>query len=218
MPDLSSQPSFRQLESSKGAEFDAFISIYAKSLSLREQKPRSEIELLPSRSDYSIVLLEVGGRIIGFTILFVPSKEDFCLLEYMAIHEEYRSFGFGAALFKYAFQDTHTRWGARFGLLEVDSERELCQDLETRQRRQNFYRRLGCRRIKGLAYQLPLAGQGPPPKMDLLVYSSLAMPDISESQLRQWLKTIYEQVYHCSPDDPRIDMMMAGISGTVQLG
>jgi hypothetical protein len=102
-------------------------------------------------------------------------------------------------------------------LLEVDSDREACGDQQIRTRRQQFYRRLGCVRILGLHYILPLPGQGPAPEMDLMVYSAAPLRQLPTTELERWLRTIYRDVYRCSSDDPRIVQMLRGVSDPVQL-
>jgi hypothetical protein len=102
-------------------------------------------------------------------------------------------------------------------LLEVDADREAGGDQQIRKRRQQFYRRLGCVRISGLRYILPLPGAGPPPAMDLLVYSAEPLRQLPKADLERWLRTIYRDVYRCSPDDPRIGQMLPDVSDPVRL-
>jgi hypothetical protein len=102
-------------------------------------------------------------------------------------------------------------------VLEVDSDREAGGDRQIRARRQQFYRRLGCVRISGLHYLLPLPGQGPAPEMDLLVYSAEPLRQLPKPELERWLRTIYRDVYRCSSDDPRIVQMLHNVSDPVRL-
>jgi hypothetical protein len=102
-------------------------------------------------------------------------------------------------------------------LLEIDSDREASSDRAMRTRRERFYRRLGCLRIAGLHYLMPLAGEGSPPEMDLLVYSTEQLGRLGWSELRRWLATIYRDVYRCSPDDPRLAQMVAELPDPVLL-
>lgn len=160
------------------------------------------------RADYKISLLKRNDRISGFSILFLPVSEAFGLLEYMAVREEQRNQGLGAEIFRRAMQNIGS--APRPILLEVDSEREECGDRSMRLRRQKFYRRLGCVRVANLHYILPLPGGGPPPEMDLMIYSEEKLQRIAKRQLEEWLKVVYHQVYSCSPDDPRIQQMLRG--------
>jgi hypothetical protein len=72
-------------------------------------------------------------------------------------------------------------------------------------------------RIAELHYILPLPGQGPVPEMDLMVYSAEPLRQLPKAELERWLRTIYRDVYHCSPDDPRIVQMLQGVSDPVRL-
>jgi hypothetical protein len=64
---------------------------------------------------------------------------------------------------------------------------------------------------------MPLAGDGSPPEMDLLVYTAEPLGRLDRSEVRRWLETIYRDVYHCSPDDPRLAQMVAGLPDPVLL-
>jgi hypothetical protein len=102
-------------------------------------------------------------------------------------------------------------------LLEIDSDREASSDRAIRTRRERFYRRLGCLRIAGLHYLMPLAGEGAPAEMDLLVYAGEPLGRLGRSELRRWLEIIYRDVYRCSPDDPRLARMVADLPDPVRL-
>jgi hypothetical protein len=165
------------------------------------------------RSDYRVLLLKRDDRVIGFSIVFLPQKESFGLLEYMAVGMNYRNQGKGGEIFRQS-----TQAGRPLPvLLEVDSNREESADRELRTRRLKFYRRLGCLRLAGLHYILPLPGSGRPPEMDLMVYSPETLHHIDKSELKRWLEVVYEDVYHCPSDDPRIDEMLARVPDPVPL-
>ena len=102
-------------------------------------------------------------------------------------------------------------------LLEVDSDREKCPEQMLLRRRQQFYRRQGCLTVSGLHYYMPFVGEGPPPEMDLLIYPSGSLRQVPKSELEGWLKTIYQSVYRCSPEDPRIRQMLMSVADPVPL-
>lgn len=215
MPD---REQLEQLKSSSDPDFTDFYNIYAASISVREQKSESWLCKMVGKPESRILLMKRDGKVTGFSILFLPSAQSFGLLEYMAVREQDRNRGLGAELFRRSVERALTSEGRqRLMLLEVDSDREQSSDQNLRTRRQQFYRRLGCLRIAGLHYILPLRGEGPPPEMDLMVYSPGDLREISKSDLERWLKTIYEDVYHCSPDDPRIATMMEDLPQAVRL-
>lgn len=208
---------YERLVSDEGAPFDVFYRIYAESMPIREQKPRSEVRAMVQRSDYRIVLAKRQSVVIGFSVLFIPPEESFCLLEYMAIDAAYRNAGAGAELFRRSVKNMVSERGDIPALLEVDSDREECADRVMRRKRQDFYRRLGCSCIDGLSYLLPLPGEGPPPQMDLMVYLSTRPRVIRRQELEHWLKVVYQRVYNCSTHDPRIALMMESVADPVKL-
>jgi hypothetical protein len=53
--------------------------------------------------------------------------------------------------------------------------------------------------------------------MDLLVYSAEPLRQLPKADLERWLRTIYRDVYRCSPDDPRIGQMLPDVSDPVRL-
>lgn len=214
---VEAQYTYKPLVSSSDPSFGDFYRIYVESIPLREQKPKTQISGITTRPDYKILLLKKNDVVIGFSVLFTPAKESFCLLEYMAVHSAYRNSGLGRNLFLRTFQDFVSNGETVHGLIEIDSDREQSADQEIRRRRQCFYRRLGCLSIDGLSYLLPLHGEGPPPQMDLMVYLPSRLHLIRRHQLGHWLKVIYNKVYDCSPDDPRIARMIETIDDPVKL-
>jgi GNAT superfamily N-acetyltransferase len=212
-----------QLTSSQGESFRQLYAIYAASIAAREQKGESWIAAMIGEPAYRVWVAKADGVVRGFSILFLPAGGGFALLEYMAVAPDQRNQGTGAELFRQTVARALTPEGRELPVvLEVDSDREASPDRALRTRREQFYRRLGCRRIAGLRYLMPLAGEGSPPEMDLFVYpheppGGLAWNEVARSQVRQWLETIYRDVYHCPPNDPRPAQMVAALPDPVPL-
>jgi GNAT superfamily N-acetyltransferase len=212
-----------QLTSSEGETFGQLYAIYAASIAAREQKRESWIAAMIDAPQYRVWVAKAGGLVRGFSILFVPAAGGFALLEYMAVAPDQRNHGLGAELFRQTMKQALTPEARPLPVvLEVDSDREDASDRALRTRRERFYRRLGCLRLAGLRYLMPLPGEGAPPEMDLLVYpgdpaGGLARSGVPRSEVKRWLDTIYRDVYHCPPDDPRLAQMLAGLPDPVPL-
>ena len=210
-----------QLHSCGGSSFRELYEIYAASIAAREQKPEAWICAMVRAPEYWVGVMKDAGHVNGFSILFLPPAERFALLEYMAVTPERRNRGLGSALFKQTVVRAMTPPAPSHAslpiLLEVDSDREASADREMRARRQQFYRRLGCVRVSGLHYILPLPGQGPVPEMDVMLYSAEPLRQLPKGDLERWLRTIYRDVYRCSFDDPRIVQMLHDVSDPVRL-
>ncbi|HXQ30313.1 MAG TPA: GNAT family N-acetyltransferase [Gemmatimonadales bacterium] len=215
MPD---RDQLEQLTSCGGSDFRELYEIYAASIAAREQKPKDWICAMVQAPEYKVWVMKSAGHVEAFSILFLPRGESFALLEYMAVTQAERNHGVGSALFKLIMARALTPDGHSLPVvLEVDSDREACGDQQMRTRRQLFYRRLGCVRIVGLHYILPLSGEGAVPAMDLLMYSAVPRPSLPKVDLQRWLTTMYRDVYHCPADDPRILRMLRDVPDPVRL-
>jgi GNAT superfamily N-acetyltransferase len=207
------------LTSAEGAPFQELFAIYASSIATREQKPEAWLRAMVDAPAYRVwISRDDAGHVLGFSILFVPPGSGFALLEYMAVVAERRGHGFGAKLFQKTVERAVTPEGEALPvLLEVDSDREASSDRELRMRRLQFYHRLGCSKLAGLRYLMPLQGAGPAPEMVLLVYRAGAAhgTPVARGDLERWLKTIYRDVYHVPPDDSRIATMLAALPDPV---
>jgi GNAT superfamily N-acetyltransferase len=217
-----------QLTSSEGETFRQLYAIYAASIAAREQKRESWIAAMIDAPEYRVWVAKAGGVVRGFSILFVPAAGGFALLEYMAVAPDQRNHGLGAELFRQTMKAAVLPDARSLPvLLEVDSDREAASDRALRTRRERFYRRLGCLRLAGLRYLMPLPGEGSPPEMDLLIYqavppgrrapSEVPRGAVPRSEVKRWLETIYREVYHCPPDDPRLAQMVSSLPDPVLL-
>jgi len=207
----------QQLKSCDGPTFRELYEIYAVSIPARERKPEAWICAMVRAPEYQFWVITGDGRVEGCSILFAPPAERFALLEYMAVTPKRRNHGVGSALFRQTMARVPPQHRSVPVLLEVDSDREASADRAMRARRQQFYRRLGCVRIAGLHYILPLPGEGPVPEMDLMVYAAEPLRQVAKAELERWLQTIYRDVYRCSPDDSRIAQMLRDVPDPVRL-
>ncbi len=207
-----------QLKSAEGEPFEQLFAIYTASISPREQKPEAWLRAMVAAPEYRVWIAQVAGRVVGFSILLLRPAEGFALLEYMAVITERRNSGLGSQLFQRTVEHAATPQGARLPvLLEIDSDREASSDQAIRTRREQFYRRLGCVKIAGLRYLMPLEGLGLAPEMDLMIYPVAPPGPLPLGQVKGWLETIYRDVYHCSPDDPRILKMLGPLPDPVSV-
>jgi GNAT superfamily N-acetyltransferase len=212
------QNTYEPLSSSGDPSFEEFYEIYTESIPASERKGREKIAAMCGRPDYQILLVKRAGRVIGFTVVFRPGDQTFCLLEYMAIHRDFRNSGVGTALFHRAFTAASAGDRSMTMLMEVDADSQPDPDQALKQRRAQFYRRLGCLRVDGLAYILPLRSPDKPPlpPIFLWVYSPQGLGTIQKTDLRHWLSVLYERVYLASPQDPRIEQMLAPLSDPIR--
>ena len=195
------------------AGFGQMLAIYQSSIEPSEQKPAQELATCLRDPRYHFLVARNGGDVTGFSIQFFPSSGAFWLLEYIAVDQRTRSQGLGCRIFVNAKEAAAARAPGAPCLLEVDQPVPpvaLTHDKPSNDtvRRLAFYRRLPCRKLEGLDYILPLDVGGTPPPMLLLVHGLETETSVPKESVRQWLMTIYVEVYQCSPRDARLDVML----------
>ena len=159
---------------------------------------------LPS---YTIFTAKKDEETLGFCIMFHNSEVDFYLLEYMAIDTQKRSLGLGSKLFLTSLKYLVQHHGLKPLLIEIDSPEKPSNEQYIRERREQFYRKLGCKKIDPFDYILPLKRDEDPPPMELLVFHP-ELTQISKECLKRWLEILYTNVYGCNTYDARIEAML----------
>ena len=195
--------------------YDSLVRIYLDSQPESELKTPAQLARMIKQPEYYFLAALRDGIVIGYSIAICLVDSDAALLEYMAVDRDLRGAGIGQHLF-----EATRKFGAiadRILLIEVDSEKFPSPDHSDRVRRKNFYRRLGCREIEGLAYIMPPVASATPPLMDLLVSHDELPGAFPKSRIRTWLESCYRQVYHVEPGDPRIGQMIKGLPEYVRL-
>lgn len=181
-----------------------FLRIYQASIEPSEQKTAAQINALISDPHYRVHISLDGDTVTGFAMSFIPSRQQFVLLEYMAVDAQLRSRGIGADLLE-AASDLAAEYNVPL-LLEVDQPGSTISPGNDPARRLNFYAGHGCRKIAGLNYILPLSTNGVPPPMLLLVRGREQA--LTRHEMRDWLTALYVEVYGQSESDPRIEAML----------
>ncbi|ABB44069.1 hypothetical protein Suden_0790 [Sulfurimonas denitrificans DSM 1251] len=188
--------------------FDDFYAIYSLSFPHSEQKSKEELLMMLHSTNYTIFISKIETQVVGFCIIFHSEKSSFYLLEYMAIDGTKRGLGIGSKLFSHVTMQIFSKYGIKPILIEIDSPKERSDEQEQREKREQFYKKLGCRKIDSFDYILAINNNQITPSMELLVYHE-DMQNILKSQLQEWLEEIYTLVYGCAKDDKRIDKMLS---------
>jgi GNAT superfamily N-acetyltransferase len=201
----------RQLGPADAGTFEHALAIYREAIAPSEQRPEDELRMLLGRRDYVVLTAEQGGEVVGFAISYVPLAEDFWLFEYVATIPAKRGQGAGAALVR---QATRLAGEGRVGLVEADADTGRDPIAGKRLR---FYERIGCRKLEGLDYLLPLRTHGLPPPMLLLALAPPTLASLPLEAVERWLRLIYIGVYRQSEGDLRIGEMIGGLPSNVCL-
>lgn len=205
-------PRLTEVTQAHGELFAAAMAIYETEIPRAEQKTRAQIVAGLVHPDVRFWAYRRGDAVIGMSILYAPRHKDVMLLEYLAVPASAQGGGIGSSLFAASVEASRIDPGTLL-LIEVDSDSAAVDEAERalRRKRKQFYRRLGCREVQGLDYILPLENYGPAPVMNLLVLGA-GGDGVEAARLQRAVSIIYENVYACAPDDPRIAAMFEGHS------
>lgn len=208
---------FIELRRGAAADLASLIAIYQDAIDPSEQKTPAEIEAMLDDPRYLLFVSRTDGVVSGFAITFFPESADFWLLEYMAVAAAGRGRRIGEALFRESHRRGLARDPQRVMVLEVDQPGSSSNPANDTHGRYRFYQRVGCVRVGGLGYILPLETGTAPPAMMLLTYSEPALHVLPKARVAAWLSAIYSDVYGQKPDDPRIETMLSGLPSELKL-
>jgi hypothetical protein len=211
-----SVPSARRLVSDSDIGFSALFKIYAEAIPPNECKSRDELAAMLRSPHYCFLVFEDKAVVLGFSITYLPKTETFALLEYMAVAKAQRSRGLGSTLFQLALSSEFLPARHEVVIVEIDSPSERsAHDVSIRARRLEFYERNGCFLVPNLKYLFPLVCEKPAPEMNLLIHFRGQRRPILKTEFRQWLQSIYEEVYAMTAGDPRINKMLSQVCDPV---
>ncbi len=196
-----------------GADIDGLneaYAIYHDAIELSEQRTEAVFKALADRPDYRFLVALRGTAMAGVAVSYIPRESDFWLFEYAAVAKAERGAGVGARLF---MASRLTAGLGRVGLIEVDVDTGTAGQAQ----RLAFYARLGCRRLRGLDYLLPLETFGQPPPMCLLALAPPGVAFIGVDTIERWLRGIYADVYDRQLDDRRLARMIDPLPDDVAL-
>lgn len=206
MPDITIQ----HIRPDDAATLDAAFALYSEAIEKTEQRTEADFRALIQRPDYRFLAAVLDGRLIGVSVSWVPPDANCWLFEYAAVAPDMRSKAVGANLF---FATRMLAGEDRAALIEVDADMGAPEQA----RRLAFYRRLGCRRLAGVDYRLPLDAFGTPPPMWLLCLPHSGAIGVSVHAVEAWLRSIYSDVYAKPLDDPRLAQMIDPLPDVVDL-
>ncbi|MGH6616504.1 GNAT family N-acetyltransferase [Sphingomonas sp.] len=202
-----------QLNVAEGPAFEEFYEIFCEALPASERKPRELIVALATRSDYYLLIGEIGGRVMSFAILYLSDRYPIALLEYLGTSAAARGKGLGAEMFRAAID----RIGSDSLVIEVDSDRQDSGDLEMRRRRKQFYARLGARQIPGVEYRMPKIGADSPPELDLMVRPGGGRTHVTKDEMAAWIEDIFRGAYHRAVPREELARMIQAMPSHVDL-
>jgi GNAT superfamily N-acetyltransferase len=162
-----------------------------------------------------------NNDLLCFSLTFPLHNPDCLLLSYIATDPTKRSGGFGSKHMKRLVEILKAQYPNNLGLfLEIESTREPGLDQAThkaRQRRLEFYQRLGAKRLCK-KYLMPSMVAGAPPRHGELMWLEFGTHLIDDPTLMRVILAIYEKAYSMKPSDPLYQGVIAQFAGAVSGG
>ena len=146
------------------------MDILCQAIPAPEQLGRARLQQLIDRDDYHLYAFQHDSIVAGMAILYLPERQDFAWLDYMAVSPDLMGLGRGSDLFRGLVKIvTQERPTAGYLVLEVDDDRCGLEAVRSMNRRRiEFYRRLGARLLANVDYLFP-SPNGPAVSMRLMV-------------------------------------------------
>src|SRR5262249_15485477 len=140
-----------------------------------------------------------NGELLCFSLTFPVTNSDFVLLSYIATDPTKRSGGFGSKHMRRLVEILQAQYPNHLGLfLEIESTKEAGLDPATqkaRQRRLDFYQRLGAKRLCK-NYLWPSMVPGGAPRHGEILWFEFGTKLIDDTVLARVILDIYEKAYY----------------------
>ena len=179
------------------------MDVLCQAIPVPEQLGRARLRELTERDDYRLYALQLNDIVAGMAILYLPGRQDFAWLDYMATSPDERGRGLGSALFRGLLKIvTQERPAAGCLIFEVDDAGDELEPAGAiNQRRIEFYRRLGARLLANLDYLFP-SPNGPAVPMRLMVCCLRDDVRVSQETMGSAIEEIFVAIHGRAKSDP----------------
>lgn len=204
---------YSQIKEINGEYFTQAIEIY--DLAFPDNEKLSVTVLKENIKQKKLILLvgEENSQVVFMAILCPLLHTDFVLLSYVATGENHRGKGIGKNFMEYLAIELKQK--QQFLLLEVENP-FIGDNQEIKQRRVNFYERLGSKTLQNIRYLLPKLSQENAPEMILMIYPNYPQTWISGSLVKKLIYSIYEHFYQ-QPEHSNLRLLCDKIPDEINL-
>jgi GNAT superfamily N-acetyltransferase len=177
-------------------EFKAVMEMYKKEFPIEEQKSFEQIETLLLRKIYTLFVArhKCFDPIIGFAFVMFNSDPEFIYLDYLAIDPIFQKCGFGTIFFNSIVEMLKP---SSLGIMldfEISELAENEQEKLIREKRKQFYLRLGCHVLKDVDYRLPIT-DGKSVPMVLAFKPGGSIRVLPSEVVKQLIVIAYEKIH-----------------------
>lgn len=180
---------FKTLASVSSGEFQEVLKIYTEAFPAKERIPTEILIQKLQNNSVQMWMAIFHGSVIAMALVYPFKSCDLTLLAYFATDKNFRGQGTGTQMINFLL--------SRYSILVLEVEDpEFGDNLEQRQRRINYYRRLGAKEFKNVRYVLPALCGDIPTEMRLMMLSALPQVIMAGNMVKLMIEDLYLNLYN----------------------
>lgn len=193
------QIEFKQIQHLDHPDFEVAIALYEQTFPSQERIPISWIREAIQSQKTQLWVGYYQQEFALMSILYLLPSSNFILLTYLATVPHLRNIKIGSQFLKYLI-DLEKRESKSL-ILEVEHP-DFGENRELKQRRVQFYQRLGAKILQDIIYILPALDGTKTTEMILMLISDTNSEKLEKTVVKQLIRELYIEVYHRHSDDP----------------
>ncbi len=211
---MNSPIEFRELTDTHHPDFEAILRIFENSFPPEERLPNWVLARRVQQQRHRLWVGYCDRQVALMATLHPLTDSDLVLLGYLATDAPYRGRGIGTKFVRYVLDALQQ--DDKYLLLELDHP-DYGDDRELRQRRIEFYRRLGAVELKNVRYVLPPLMVDKTPEMILAIAPGYKSRQLSGEQVKKIIADLHIEAYDRDPNDPLLQSLLDAVEDSVEL-
>jgi len=207
---------FNEISDVKHRDFEEVMKIYKSSFSAQGREPDN---IIRKRIQEHIFRLMVGyweGRAIAMSFFYRLKDKRFFLLAYIAISKKFQNRGIGSKLMKHMLHVVKKDAKGQYLLMEVESPK-YGKSREEKEKRVQFYKRLGAKELKGIYYTFPPHPGNKPTEMILMLIPNYPNGKMNGNLVKKLISMLYTDLYRKDKSDNLLKSMISNVPPYVEL-
>ncbi|MGE0820541.1 MAG: GNAT family N-acetyltransferase [Candidatus Binatia bacterium] len=203
-PDKTASLQVSRLTQYASRRFRQAMEIYQSEFPASSRLSRATVRQLLATNQYQLIIAEHDSHVIGLALIWLSSRPAFVHLDYLAIHNQEKGYGYGTTLYRWLCGH-FTTLSPRATLLTLEVDEELIP----------FYRRSQTRVLHNVPYLYP--GRRGPLPMHLMAYDRRQRQTLSQVQVQNIIRALYYGLHHRNAEDSLLLSFLSQVPRQVRL-
>jgi len=203
---------FSEIGGTSHKDFKEAIKIYDESFPSNERQSIDTIKQRIEKNLYQMFIGRSKNKVVFMALLYPLKNTDFILLDYMATDENFRDEDIGTNFIK----NILGKITPKYLISEVENP-NYGNNKEQRERRVNFYKRLGAKEMKDVRYILPPLSGNIPTEMILMVLPEHSGGKMDNNLVKKLIIQMYKELYDRNENDDLLNSFINNIKNPVEL-